>query len=36
DGRIGSDPTQSNVEDGGKIVAAAAQAVLDEVRRFSA
>ena len=36
DSRIGSDPTQSSVEDGGKIVEAAAKAVLDEVRRFSA
>jgi len=36
DGRIGSDPTQSNAEDGKLIVEAAAAAVLDEVRRFAA
>ena len=36
DGRIGSDPTQSNAEDGKKIVEAAATAVLEEVRRFAA
>lgn len=36
DGRIGSDPSQSSVEDGGKIVAVAAKCVLEEVARFSA
>jgi creatinine amidohydrolase len=36
DGRIGSDPTQSNAEDGQKIVEAAATAVLEEVKRFAA
>ncbi|HRK69465.1 MAG TPA: creatininase family protein, partial [Hyphomonas sp.] len=36
DGRIGSDPTQSSVEDGGKIVAVAAKCVLEEVARFGA
>ncbi|HPE47029.1 MAG TPA: creatininase family protein [Hyphomonas sp.] len=36
DGRIGSDPTQSNADDGARIVAVAAEAVLEEVRRFAA
>lgn len=36
DGRIGSDPTQANVEAGGKLVAAAAKAVIEEFRQFAA
>jgi creatinine amidohydrolase len=36
DGRMGSDPTQSNAADGEKIVKAAAKLMLDEVKRFSA
>ena len=36
DGRIGSDPTQSSVEDGGKIVDVAAKSMLEEVKRFAA
>jgi creatinine amidohydrolase len=35
DGRIGSDPTQANVEAGEKIVAAAVRAVIGEFRRFA-
>lgn len=35
DGRIGSDPTQSNAADGAKIVEAAAKAMLEDVKRFS-
>ena len=35
DGRIGSDPTQSNAADGEKIVEAAARAMIDDVMRFS-
>lgn len=35
DGRIGSDPTQSSVEDGGKLVALAAEKLLAEFREFS-
>ncbi len=34
DGRIGSDPTQSNVEDGRKLVEAAAEALLKDIARF--
>lgn len=36
DGRIGSDPSQANVEAGGKLVAAAAKAVIEEFRQFAA
>lgn len=35
DGRIGSDPTQSNAADGAKIVEAAAKALIDDVKRFA-
>ncbi len=34
DGRIGSDPSQANVEAGGRIVAAAVKAVIAEFRQF--
>jgi creatinine amidohydrolase/Fe(II)-dependent formamide hydrolase-like protein len=34
DGRIGSDPSQANVEAGEKLVAAAARAVIAEVKQF--
>jgi creatinine amidohydrolase/Fe(II)-dependent formamide hydrolase-like protein len=36
DGRIGSDPSQANVEAGGKLVEAAARAVIAEVKQFTA
>ena len=36
DGRIGSDPSQANVEAGGRIVAAAVKAVIAEFRQFEA
>ena len=36
DGRIGSDPTQSNAADGGKIVEVAAKCLIEEVTRFAA
>ena len=36
DGRIGSDPTQSNAADGEKIVAAAAKCLIEDVARFGA
>ena len=35
DGRIGSDPTQSNVEDGKQLVETSAKALLEDVARFS-
>jgi creatinine amidohydrolase/Fe(II)-dependent formamide hydrolase-like protein len=35
DGRIGSDPSQANVEAGGKLVAAAAKAVIAEFKQFA-
>ncbi|MEB3270021.1 MAG: hypothetical protein VKJ09_15880, partial [Leptolyngbya sp.] len=36
DGRIGSDPSQSNAADGARIVETAAAALLEDVRRFAA
>ena len=36
DGRIGSDPSQANIEAGGRIVAAAVKAVISEFRQFGA
>jgi len=36
DGRIGSDPSQANVDAGGRIVAAAVKAVISEFRHFGA
>ena len=36
DGRIGSDPSQANVEAGEKLVAAAANAVIAEFKQFAA
>jgi creatinine amidohydrolase len=36
DGRIGSDPTQSNAADGGRIVDVAAKCLIEEVARFAA
>ena len=36
DGRIGSDPSQANVEAGAKLVAAAAKAVIAEFKQFAA
>lgn len=33
DGRIGSDPTQANAADGGRIVALAAQCLLEDLAR---
>jgi len=35
DGRIGSDPSQANIEAGAKVVEAAVQAVIAEVRNFA-
>ena len=35
DGRIGSDPSQANVEAGSKIVAAAVKAVIAEFKQFA-
>ena len=36
DGRIGSDPSQANIDAGGKILEAAVKAVIAEVRSFAA
>jgi creatinine amidohydrolase len=36
DGRIGSDPSQANIEAGGKIVSLAVQGVIQEFRQFAA